>query len=595
MKKYWKLLNKLIINIFFCCVLVLQPAFSETKDIWQQSKSIVPSENKNLEIQTKIELPPTTLNQKSKTELQIPSVNQSTIDKENREIVFGIYDPKTTSIPINFWKSIPAEVFNNFNAEIFKNDYSISTNQLINRIFFSKTNLSDLDDKGLSYLNLISTYLAHSKDSKLIDSVIDQNNLLLNNEKLLDFLINTHFSSYQIDKACKYAVNMGAEIKNFELQKFKIFCLVKNKENKKALANLELMRESGFKDDFFIQKINYLLGMLLARQGEANVETLLNIHLSSLANPDFNPSFAAFKNDINKTKYFFNSPFISKSLIFNNKENNQKDFFTDEDFLLIQFLEEGSNIDSFSLDKLYSLYKKIVFNIDDLLVPIESYSKYHAVKGRALLYQSILLTRDQQQRLKLIELIRGNYNKNKLTNLGNKIYFSFVSAIDKKYLSEEILKEISEYSKNLQKNNSMVAINNKHFHQSDVVFLLFDEKINQKQKKNLENFSSLVDSKKYQASAKDIAAISLLVEQKINLPTALKKIANSEEIYIPNKIYDMLERKENNKATLELILLSQKLKNSKEYVKDFLTIVKILDRLGFSLIKQEFIKSEFFS
>ena len=56
MKKYWKLLNKLIINIFFFCVLVLQPAFSETKDIWQQSKSIVPSENKNLEIQTKIEL-----------------------------------------------------------------------------------------------------------------------------------------------------------------------------------------------------------------------------------------------------------------------------------------------------------------------------------------------------------------------------------------------------------------------------------------------------------------------------------------------------------------------------------------------------------
>ncbi len=52
--------------------------------------------------------------------------------------------------------------------------------------------------------------------------------------------------------------NLGVEIKNFDLQKIKIFCLIKSKENKKALANLELIRENGFKDDFFIQKINYL-------------------------------------------------------------------------------------------------------------------------------------------------------------------------------------------------------------------------------------------------------------------------------------------------------------------------------------------------
>ena len=114
------------------------------------------------------------------------------------------------------------------------------------------------------------------------------------------------------------------------------------------------MRESGFKDDFFIQKINYLLGMLLARQGEENTDTLLNIHLSSLANPDFNPSFTVFKNDASKTKYFFNSPFISKSPIFNNKQ----DSLTDDDFELIRFLEEGSNIESFPLEKLYACIKK---------------------------------------------------------------------------------------------------------------------------------------------------------------------------------------------------------------------------------------------
>ena len=591
MKKYWKSLNNLLLNILFCSVVIAQSAIAETRDIWQQSKSIKPSENKNLEIENKNELPPINLNQSNKTELQISSINQSALDNENKEVVFGIYDPKLTNINIDFWKPIPSEVFNNFSSEIFKNEYSVSTSKLINRIFFSKTNLSHLDDKGLAYLNFVSTYLAKTKDSKLIDAVIDQNNLLLNNEKLLDFLVNNYFTSYQIDKACKYAVNMGAEIKNFELQKFKIFCLVKNKENKKALANLELMRESGFKDDFFIQKINYLLGMLLARQGEENTDTLLNIHLSSLANPDFNPSFTVFKNDASKTKYFFNSPFISKSPIFNNKQ----DSLTDDDFELIRFLEEGSNIESFPLEKLYALYKKIVFKIDDLLVPNEAFSKYHPVKGRALLFQSILLTRDQQQRLKLIELIKDNYNKNNLAKLGNKVYFSFISSIDKKYLSDEIIQTIFENSQNSKQNNAKVLNNVKYFYQSDVVTLLFDKKINQNQKKSLEKFASLLDSKKYQASEKDIVLATLLAEQKTNLPSGLKKITNTDEIYIPNKIYDMIERKEYSKATLELVLLTQKLQDSKDYARDFLIIIKILDRLNFSLIKQEFINSEFIS
>ena len=591
MKKYWKSLNNLLLNILFCSVVIAQSAIAETRDIWQQSKSIKPSENKNLEIENKNELPPINLNQSNKTELQISSINQSALDNENKEVVFGIYDPKLTNINIDFWKPIPSEVFNNFSSEIFKNEYSVSTSKLINRIFFSKTNLSHLDDKGLAYLNFVSTYLAKTKDSKLIDAVIDQNNLLLNNEKLLDFLVNNYFTSYQIDKACKYAVNMGAEIKNFELQKFKIFCLVKNKENKKALANLELMRESGFKDDFFIQKINYLLGMLLARQGEENTDTLLNIHLSSLANPDFNPSFTVFKNDASKTKYFFNSPFISKSPIFNNKQ----DSLTDDDFELIRFLEEGSNIESFPLEKLYALYKKIVFKIDDLLVPNEAFSKYHPVKGRALLFQSILLTRDQQQRLKLIELIKDNYNKNNLAKLGNKVYFSFISSIDKKYLSDEIIQKIFENSQNSKQNNVKVLNNVKYLYQSDVVTLLFDKKINQNQKKSLEKFASLLDSKKYQASEKDIVLATLLAEQKTNLPSGLKKITNTDEIYIPNKIYDMIERKEYSKATLELVLLTQKLQDSKDYARDFLIIIKILDRLNFSLIKQEFINSEFIS
>jgi hypothetical protein len=54
----------------------------------------------------------------------------------------------------------------------------------------------------------------------------------------------------------------------------------------------------------------------------------------------------------------------------------------------------------------------------------------------------------------------------------------------------------------------------------------------------------------------------------------------------------MLEKNENNKATLEVLQLVKSLNSSKEYARDFLVITKILDRLGFGLIKQDFIKYE---
>ena len=46
--------------------------------------------------------------------------------------------------------------------------------------------------------------------------------------------------------------------------------------------------------------------------------------------------------------------------------------------------------------------------------------------------------------------------------------------------------------------------------------------------------------KKYQLNEKDLAMIYLLSEKKISLPGELKKSLNSEEIYIPNKIYNLL-------------------------------------------------------
>ena len=144
----------------------------------------------------------------------------------------------------------------------------------------------------------------------------------------------------------------------------------------------------------------------------------------------------------------------------------------------------------------------------------------------------------------------------------------------------------------MKKKKSNLTTNDKYLHQSDVAFLLVDEKSNDKQKKLLEKFSNLTDDKKYQITPKDRAMISLLSQKKSYLPSVLRKFANSDDIYIPNKIYNMLDKKDNNKATLEVLQLVKNLSTTKEYVRDFLVIVKILERLGFDAIKKDFIKYE---
>ena len=592
MKKFWKSSNKILYGVLLSTLLLAEISFPETpKDIWEQSKSIKKVEtNNNLETQNKQELPPTTILQIPKTELEISNISQTEIEQSNRQAIFGIYDPGATNIPVTFWDNISPEIFDSFRQTMAQGDNRRSVNQLIARVFFSKTNLSNHEDKGVAYLNFVSSFLAHSQDTKLIDSVIDQNNLLLNNEQLLGFLINNNFSNYQIEKACKYAQNLGAEIKNFELQKFKILCLVQAKESKKALANLELIRENGFKDDFFIQKVNFLLGMLLARQGESKTDTLLNIHLSSLVNPMFNPNFSVFKGDLNKTKYFFNSPFVEKILLEN--QDSKKEFVTEDDFALVEFLEQGSNIELFKTENIFAIYKKIIFGIEDLLNPNETYIKYHSVKGRALLYQAILLTKDHEQKLTFIEALQNSYKKSKFLNLGNKVYYQLISDIDQKYLTKEVQEQMVQYFESLKKKKSDLETNDKFLHRSDAVFLLIDEKPESKSKKSLETFADLVDDKKYEVTKRDVAMINLLAQQKVYLPSSLRKFVNPDEIYIPNKIYNMLEKNENNKATLEVLQLVKNLNSSKEYARDFLVITKILDRLGFGLIKQDFIKYE---
>jgi len=172
------------------------------------------------------------------------------------------------------------------------------------------------------------------------------------------------------------------------------------------------------------------------------------------------------------------------------------------------------------------------------------------------------------------------------------VYFQLIDGIAKKYLTAELLADIDLYKKRFNKKNNNLEIDNKYLHKSEVISLLVNNKITKKQIKILNKFSDLIGKKKYNISKRDLAALYLISEAKVVLPGGLKKLINPEEIYIPNKIYNMLEKKQNNQAVVEVLKLVQNLKSSDDYVRDFVVINRIFDLLGFDIIKNDFNKYE---
>ena len=112
MRKFWKLLNRAIFLTIFLILIFLQPSSADVKDIWKQSQNIKKIESKSdSEFGSQQELPPTTINPTSQQQLGISGIQEVKIKKETNEVIFGIYDPATTGIPVNFWSGIDSKLF----------------------------------------------------------------------------------------------------------------------------------------------------------------------------------------------------------------------------------------------------------------------------------------------------------------------------------------------------------------------------------------------------------------------------------------------------------------------------------------------------
>ena len=581
-----------LILIFFC---LINFSFAEPKDIWKKSKEIKIQENEKKIIKDNNldkDLPQTVFD-KEKIDLSVNKINQSgeIIDDE---IIFGLYEPQETKISLNFWSVVDQSTYDRFIKNILKKNKK-SLTALSERILFTKTNLSSFPDKGKMHLKFITEWLIKNQKMNLSDKVVKQNKVINNNSQLIKFLFTHYLSNGQIDKACNYINLKNATVQNVELDKFKIFCLLNNKKIKQALSQLELTRETNSLDNFFVEKINFLTG-ISDRKGAKNFDNVFNAHLTIKVINNEEIKFENFSKSKELRNYFFKSGIANKLL-----EETMKKSSTDEKNKLnelVIFLERSANEELYQIKKILEIYKKYNFSFDQLFRVDDAVKKLKRPESHAILYQAMLLAQKPETKIKILNSFREKLILNGLAKIAEPVYFSELNKISntrKDLVDKNLFKEIEIYNQNKNKNNQ--EFDNNFIYSSELKKILI-KKIDKKDKKKilklLSNFDKKIKDNTYKLNNKDIALINLLKREKIDLPGSLAKFVYNQKIYIPNEIFNALEKKSNDDALLKtLIFIGNLNEKNDNYTRDILSIVKVFDKIKQNNFKQIFIVNEF--
>ena len=581
-----------LILIFFC---LINFSFAEPKDIWKKSKEIKIQENEKKIIKNNNldkDLPQTVFD-KEKIDLSVNKIYQSgeIIDDE---IIFGLYEPQETKISLNFWSVVDQSTYDRFIKNILKKNKK-SLTALSERILFTKTNLSSFPDKGKMHLEFITEWLIKNQKMNLSDKVVKQNKVINNNSQLIKFLFTHYLSNGQIDKACNYINLKNATVQNVELDKFKIFCLLNNKKIKQALSQLELTRETNSLDNFFVEKINFLTG-ISDRKGAKNFDNVFNAHLTIKVINNEEIKFENFSKSKELRNYFFKSGIANKLL-----EETMKKSSTDEKNKLnelVIFLERSANEELYQIKKILEIYKKYNFSFDQLFRVDDAVKKLKRPESHAILYQAMLLAQKPETKIKILNSFREKLILNGLAKIAEPVYFSELNKISntrKDLVDKNLFKEIEIYNQNKNKNNQ--EFDNNFIYSSELKKILI-KKIDKKDKKKilklLSNFDKKIKDNTYKLNNKDIALINLLKREKIDLPGSLAKFVYNQKIYIPNEIFNALEKKSNDDALLKtLIFIGNLNEKNDNYTRDILSIVKVFDKIKQNNFKQIFIVNEF--
>ena len=529
-------LNKLTAFVICLVILTFNFAFGEDEpaDIWgKQEDQKKQSNEKDNQKDFTIESP---ILSDDVTKVVI-KIDENQIEERGSSII-GIFDPEENNFNLNMWSQTDGEDIKKILKRIDKLKLSKLSENLLFQVLFTnayspKKNLNDEE-----FLKIKIDWLIKKKRIKDLETLLKNNPETEHNSKAVKFLINEHLSSADIKSACDKINFTNRSVQNTYLEKFRIYCLVNNDLKDEAQLIFDLLKERGFNDEFFEDKINFLLGITDKSTPKILDNNLLNFYLSHITSDNFQyePS--------DKTDKYIWRYLSSVNLV-------QIHNFEDEDIILTY--EQAASDNSFENDEIFKIYLKINFNFNQLINAEEIYKTLSNSKARALIYQSMIISDGDEKKIKLAFLLKDLFIKDKLFDVYAEELSNILKSIDPDEIPKGYAKLIEQ---NLSGNlTTKVKFDNDILHRSKVIkhFLNNNEELSITEKDFKSVYKKIKKNKKYFISIKDIVVLESLAADGISLPEDLDYTALSSQLTVPTNLENLASQNQLGLVMLKIV------------------------------------------
>jgi len=527
-------LNRLIQLTFFSSILFLSFSISfAAVDIWEKKEKKNEQTTKTNEKDITIESPILS----DDVNKIVIKIDENEIDNSGKPVI-GIFDPEENNFSLDMWSNTDGEEIKRILKRIEKLKLSKISEDLLYQVLFTnayppKKNLSSED-----FLNIKINWLIKKKRIKNLETLLKTNPEVGENSIAIKFLINEYLASADIKSACEKINFIDRKVQNNYLEKFTIYCLINNDRSEEAQLVYDLMREKGFKDKFFENKINFLLGISEKTDQKILDNNLLNFYFSHITSDNFD-----YKPSDKTDKYIWRYLSSANLIQVNNFEDEK----------VIETYETAAANGSFNSNEIFDIYLKVNFNFNQLLNAQEIYKNLPNYKSRALIYQSMMLSDDVEKKIKLAFLLKDLFNKDKLSN----VYIEKLSDVLKSIDSSKIPNEYTELvEKNLDtKLTTKVKFDNEILHRSKVIrhFLDDNEETSRTEKDLKSVYKKIKRNKKYFMSIKDVVVLDSLIADGVSLPVGLDYETISSQLTVPKNLEDLVQQKQIGLVVLKIV------------------------------------------
>ncbi|MDC0351882.1 hypothetical protein OAM93_00865 [Candidatus Pelagibacter sp.] len=541
--KILKLLNKKNLSIVIFSLFSLS-SFAEDKpvDIWnieKQETENISEENLSIENKQVVSESSVYKMQSDKNEDSI-KLDQELTSKTIK--IAGLYDPQEYGLDINMWSnsdgSTLKKLFNNIDKyELSKDASEILNISLLTNAYYPNQNITDQE-----FLNFKTKWLIKNSNLDLIEEYLIKNQVTNIHPELMRYMVDRYLSQSDVKKSCEIFSKIKEPLEDEYLSKFNLYCLINYGKNEEAQLILDLKKELGFSDEYFENKINYLLGYIDEVNKEISENSILDFHLAHRTNPEF-----TFEPNKDTPKLIWK--YLSSSNLLYKIQDVEI-----SDIEKISTIEKATHDKIYSEEELFEFYKRFQFNINQLLNTKESYKSLSSIEGKALVYQRLLLTEEPKLKLELMKILKDIFKSEGIEDAFDEELRKYLKQIDETDVPSNFTTFYNQYIKSDEIINKKIKYNNKILHQSKLVNYFNGDYAKSKIEEDLDKFlKKIKKDKEYFLSKKDIIFLEALKSDGIEISKKYENLYKVNKSEMPSDIQKMLDNKEIGAALLRVI------------------------------------------